>query len=184
MRKSIHFLIALSPGMAAVNYPVAIFILCIGVLFYSLVEYLRLTGRAVPLISNVIAKASRRREQGRFVFGPITLGLGALFALLIFPLQIAGIAIYALAFGDGFASLVGKAIGRIRPSFLFGKSIEGSCACFLAVFISAYGVSGQLSLAVFAAITATLVEVFPLRDFDNIAIPLSVGFVLLLGGAL
>ncbi|MDR0388241.1 MAG: phosphatidate cytidylyltransferase, partial [Treponema sp.] len=94
----------------------------------------------------------------------------------LYPSPAASIAIYALAFGDGFASLVGKVFGRIRPAFLQGKSVEGSAACFIAVIVSAYAVSRNFGLAFFAAVVATVVEALPLEDYDNIALPLSVGF--------
>jgi dolichol kinase len=121
--------------------------------------------------------ASRPRDQNRFVLGPVTLGLGALLALLLYPSPAASIAIYALAFGDGWASLIGKLFGRRRPAFMLGKSIEGSLACFAAVYMSAYWVSRSMRTAFFAALTATLVEALPLDDYDNIAIPIVTGLV-------
>jgi dolichol kinase len=121
--------------------------------------------------------ASRSKDIGHFVMGPVTLGLGALLALLLYPSPVASIAIYALAFGDGFASLVGKFFGSLRPSFLYGKSIEGSLACFSAVLISAYAVSGNMRIAFAAAFTAMIVEAMPLEDYDNLALPVTVGIV-------
>ena len=177
VRKSIHFIIALSPSMAAVNRPLTVLLLMTGTLGYSLMEYLRLSGIKVPVISSLTNMASRSRDVGRFVMGPVTLGLGALLALLLYPSPVAAIAIYALAFGDGFASLVGKFFGKWRPAFLCGKSVEGSFACFAAVLISAYAVSGSMHIAVIAAFTATVVEAMPLEDYDNLALPVTVGFV-------
>jgi dolichol kinase len=177
IRKSIHFLIALSPVMAAANRPFTIALLITGIMVYTRLERLRLLGQSVPLISSVTAMASRRRDRNRFVLGPVTLGLGALLALLFYPSPAAAIAVYALAFGDGFASLVGKFFGRIRPPFLLGKSLEGSLACFTAVFIAAYGVSGRITTAVFAGFIAALTEALPLKDYDNIVLPLTVGFM-------
>jgi dolichol kinase len=174
VRKSIHFLIALSPAMAAINFRLTVSLLIVGIAGYTTVELLRLSGISVPLVSAVTRMASRQRDMGRFVAGPVTLGFGALFALLWFPPTVAAIGIYALAFGDGFASLVGKLYGRIRPAFLDGKSIEGSTACYAAVFISAYLVSRNLHIAFAAALAATLLEALPLDDYDNIAIPLAV----------
>ncbi|MDR2070750.1 MAG: phosphatidate cytidylyltransferase [Treponema sp.] len=176
IRKIIHFLIALSPGMAAVNRPLTVVLLMIGILCYTCMENFRLSGITIPLISSVTAMAARTRDQGRFVLGPVTLGLGALLALFLYPSPAASIAIYALAFGDGFASLVGKLFGRLRPAFMLGKSIEGSAACFIVVFIAAHRVSGNFALALLAAITATVVEALPLEDYDNIALPITVGF--------
>jgi len=175
VRKSIHFLIALSPFMAAINRPVTVLFLMVGTLGYTLMEYLRLYGVKIPVISSLTSMASRSRDMGRFVMGPVTLGFGALLALLLYPSPVASIAIYALAFGDGFASLVGKFFGKWRPAILCGKSVEGSLACFTAVFISALTVSHNINIALIAAFTATVVEALPLEDFDNMAIPVTVG---------
>ncbi|MDR2477830.1 MAG: phosphatidate cytidylyltransferase [Treponema sp.] len=174
-RKSIHFLIALSPSLAAWNLPFTVLFLMIGTLGYTYMEMLRLAGVKVPLISSLTSMASRSKDAGHFVMGPVTLGLGALLALLLYPSPVAAIAIYALAFGDGFASLVGKFFGKRRPGFLFGKSVEGSLACFTAVLISAYGVSRDIRIASVAAFTAMAVEALPLDDYDNLALPVTVG---------
>jgi dolichol kinase len=177
VRKAIHFLIALSPGMAAMNRPFTAAFLMAGTLLYTCMEWFRLAGLRVPLISSLTAMASRSRDQGRFVLGPVTLGIGALLALLLYPSPAATIAIYALAFGDGFASLIGKFFGRHRPQFMLGKSIEGSTACFIAVFLASYYTVFNFPLALIAALTATAVEALPLEDYDNIALPMATGFV-------
>ena len=175
LRKSIHFLIALSPLMAAINRPFTVLFLMAGTLGYTFMEYLRLSGVKIPVISSLTSMSSRSRDMGRFVMGPVTLGFGALLALLLYPSPVASIAIYALAFGDGFASLIGKLFGKWRPAVLCGKSVEGSFACFSAVFISAFAVSHNVNIAFIAAFTATVVEALPLEDYDNIAIPVTVG---------
>ncbi|MDR0290963.1 MAG: phosphatidate cytidylyltransferase [Treponema sp.] len=174
LRKSIHFLIALSPGLAAINYSFTAAALMAGVLGYTVMEHLRLSGVKVPVVSSITSMASRQRDMGHFVLGPVTLGIGALLALLLFPSPAACIGIYALAFGDGFAGLVGKLFGKARPAFLLGKSLEGSAACFVATFIAAYMVSHSYAVSLIAAFTATAVEALPLEDYDNIALPLVV----------
>jgi len=175
LRKAIHFLIAFAPAIAAINKTAAVALLLTGVLSYTLIEYLRLAGIRVPIFSSIVSMTSRPRDMGRFVMGPVTLGLGALLALLLYPSSAAVIAIYALAFGDGFASLVGKFFGRIRPAFLFGKSIEGSLACFTVVLASTFAVSRSIHISFVAAFTAMVVEALPLEDYDNLAIPVAVG---------
>jgi len=182
IRKSLHFLIALTPSLAAVNKMATVFLLITGVLGYTLMETLRLSGVKVPVISSLTGMASRPRDFGRFVMGPVTLGLGALCALLLYPSAAAAIAIYALAFGDGFASLVGRFLGKWRPAFLYGKSIEGSVACFTAVLLISYAVSGNLHIALVAAFTATAVEALPLEDYDNLLIPITVGLAVQFSG--
>jgi dolichol kinase len=172
-----HFLIALCPGMVAINYSFTVLVLMAGILGYTFMEYLRLSGIKVPVISSLTSMASRSKDMGHFVMGPVTLGMGALLALLLYPSPVAAIAIYALAFGDGFASLAGKFFGELRPAFLFGKSIEGSLVCFSAVFISSYVVSGSVQISTAAALTAMIVEALPLEDYDNLALPVTVGLV-------
>jgi dolichol kinase len=163
--------------LAALNYPATAALLLAGVLVYVRVEGLRLAGFRAPLVSSLTDMASRSRDQGRFVLGPVTLGLGALLALLMYPGPAASIAVYALAFGDGFASLIGKLFGRRRPAFLRGKSLEGCAACFCAVFIAAHLVSRDYRIALAAALSAMLTEALPLEDYDNLALPLVVGLV-------
>jgi dolichol kinase len=177
LRKSIHLMIAVAPALAALDRGWTIALLGAGSLFYALAESARMAGWTVPVISGVTAAAARDRDGDRFVLGPVTLGLGAMLALLLYPNPASAVAIYALAFGDAAASLVGKSIGRIRPSWLFGKSVEGSLACFLVVFIAAFRVSRDPFVATAAAATAALTEALPLEDYDNIALPMAVGFV-------
>jgi len=175
VRKSLHFLIAVSPGMATISLPFTILSLLVGVTAYTFMELLRFSGVKIPVVSSITRMASRERDAGRFVFGPVTLGLGATLALLLFPLPAASAGIFALAFGDGFASLAGRLFGRIRPAFLFGKSVEGSAACFVATGLSVYLISQNYLVALTAAFVATAVEALPLEDYDNIVLPLAVG---------
>jgi len=172
-------LIALVPSLAAVNRSNTALLLMAGVLFYSCVESLRFLGFSLPLVSSVTSIVSRKREQGHFAFAPITLGLGALLAISIFPLPVASAAIYALAFGDSVSTLTGKFLGRIRPAFLFGKSVEGSLACFAASTLVGYLVFSDLKTAFAVGFASVLVDALPIREFDNILLPLAAGFTAL-----
>lgn len=175
VRKGIHFLIALSPLIAAYHREAAIALLCGGIVVYTIMETLRFRGVEIPLVSTITKIASRPRDQGQFVLGPVTLALGALMSLQLFSAQNAAIAIYALAFGDGASGIFGRAFGHIRPAFLQGKSVEGCFSCFIAVAMSAWFASGSIRLTVIASMTAVVVEALPLRDWDNIIFPLAVG---------
>jgi len=176
VRKSLHLLIALVPPLAAWNLRVAMLILGAGTLFYVYAEWLRLEGGRIYLISELTVLASRPRDRGRFVLGPVTLGLGAMLALLLYPAPAATIAIYALAFGDGFASLAGKLFGRVRIPFTGGKTIAGSLACFVAVLVSTQYLMGNTGLAFTIAGLAALLEALPSGDFDNLILPVGTGF--------
>lgn len=175
VRKSIHVLVGIVPTLAAVNLQVTSTLLGFGILFYTYCELLRLRGYEVAVVSRVTALAARRRDSGRFVLGPVTLGLGALLSLVVFPEPAASIAIYALAFGDGLSSLVGRLFGTVRIPFTGGKSLEGSLTCFLAVWAAACGRMGDPSGALAVAAAATAAEALPTRDLDNLILPLVVG---------
>ena len=177
IRKSIHLLIAFVPAIAQQNLGLAMGILSGGVLFYAACERLRMQGYTVPVISKVTALAARRRDGDRYVLGPITLGLGALLALLLYPSTAASIAIYALAFGDGLSSLVGKTFGSIRLPFTGGKSLEGSLTCLSAVFIASWALTGNPLKSLAIAVAAALIEAAPSKDFDNIILPVAVGAI-------
>jgi dolichol kinase len=150
-------------------------ILAAGVLLYTSAEYYRLEGRSIAVITAVTVVASRSRDRGKFVVGPVTLGIGAMMALLLYPANAAFLAIYALAFGDGLASLVGRAFGTIN--MLPGASLEGSLACFVAVFTASYAVTGNMLHAIALGVFATLLEALPTDDLDNILLPVGVGLL-------
>ena len=172
-------LIALVPSIAALGRSNAALLLMVGILFYSCAESLRFLGFSLPFISSVTKTVSRRREQGHFSLAPLTLGLGALIALIIFPPPQAASAIYALAFGDSASTVIGKFLGRLRPAFLSGKSIEGSFACFAVSALAAYLVFLDLKTSVAVGFASLLVDALPLREFDNILLPLAAGFAAL-----
>lgn len=176
VRKSLHMLIALVPSIATITgVTPALALLGFGVLTYTGAEYARIHGRSVALISSLTVIASRPRDVGHFVAGPVTLGIGAMLALLLYPAPAAFLAIYALAFGDGVASLVGQAFGRIR--IMRGTTLEGSLACLVAVFSVSIAVTGNLATAVIVAVSATILEALPTDDMDNIILPVGVGLV-------
>mgnify|MGYP006278955077 CR=1 FL=1 len=176
VRKSIHMLVGLVPFVASIISPYATMILLgIAAMVYTAAERSRLLGHRIAVISRITAMSARRRDQGSFVMGPVTLALGAMASLYLYPEPAATIAIFALAFGDGLASLVGKFIGRYRIPFTGGKTIEGSLACFLGVFASSYTVTRDASQSTVIATVATLVELLPSRDADNMLLPILTG---------
>lgn len=102
----------------------------------------------------------------------------ALVLAWLFPRAIAATALAFLVVGDAAAALVGRRFGKRRR---WGKSLEGSAACFVAcvaiglVFLPAH--PGALASA---AAVATLVEALPLPVNDNLSVPWVAAGVLLL----
>ncbi len=177
VRKSLHLLIAIVPVLAAVNLPATLALLATGTLFYAFAESSRRLGNPILVVSDLTVIASRDKDKVGFVLGPVTLGLGAMISLLLYPEPAASIAIYALAFGDGLAALVGRAVGGPKIPFLRGKTFTGSLACFAAVFVMAYHVSRRPAESLIIASVATVLEGIPTGNFDNIIIPFGVGMV-------
>ncbi|HUI69562.1 MAG TPA: phosphatidate cytidylyltransferase [Spirochaetia bacterium] len=177
VRKSLHLLIAVVPVLAAANLPATLALLAFGTLFYAFAESSRRHGNPILVVSDLTVIASRERDQAGFVLGPVTLGLGAMISLLLYPDPAASIAIYALAFGDGLAALVGRAIGGPKIPLLQGKTFSGSFACFAAVFAIAFSLSHRPAESLVIAAVATVLEGIPTGNFDNIIIPFGVGMV-------
>ena len=183
VRKSLHLMIACTPTIALLlgTYN-TILLLALGIFVYNAAEYLRLKGIEVPLISRLTEIAMRSRDQGHFVLGPVTLGIGAMLALYLYPNPAATVAIYALAFGDGLSSVAGKVFGTGRIPFTGGKSVEGSLTCFVAVLLSIVLLVPTIpaSQAALIALIATGLEALPSKDFDNIILPFGTGLATIL----
>ncbi len=168
-------LVALVPIIAYYSKTVTVFVLASGILIYSFSEYFRLSGGGGTVISRLTLAASRERDRGRFVLGPVTLGIGAMIALLLYPHPAATLAIFALALGDSFSSIIGKLFGRVRIPFTGGKTLAGSLACFVVVTWVSFRLTGSLEIAAAIGFVATLLEALPTGDVDNIVVPVGTG---------
>jgi dolichol kinase len=151
--------------------------LAAGTLFYAFAESSRLKGFPIPLVSELTLIASREKDRHGFVLGPVTLGLGAMLSLLLYPLPAASLAVYALAFGDGIASLAGNMVQGPRIPLLGGKTVSGSLACFSAVFIVTLSVTQRPADALILAAAGAVLEAIPAGNFDNIILPVGVGLI-------
>ncbi len=179
-RKTIHLCTAAIPFLLSLAYVPVMALLLTALVLYSLSELLRLKGINIPLVSKITVTAARKRDEGRFVLGPVTLVLGILLTAGIFqPRDCAFCGIYALAFGDGLASLVGKVFGTHKIPCTKGKSVEGSLACFVAIWASTLLLVPQTDwkICLVLALCGTITEVLPLKDFDNVLIPLLIAAV-------
>jgi dolichol kinase len=108
--------------------------------------------------------------------------LGSLVTVLVFPPDIASLAILFLALGDPAATIVGTWKGQTR---FWGKSLEGNIACLVACLLVAVVVVTArdyppLLAAVVGAFVATVFGALPLRINDNITIPFGSALAMLL----
>ena len=176
-RKSIHICSSFIPLFLKFAYWPVIGLLVLAVIVYTISEILRSKNINIPLISKVTEIAARKRDENHFVLGPVTLVCGILIAALTLPLNCARVGIYALAFGDGLASLMGKLFGKVTIPGAHGKTAAGSLTCFFAVFVSTFCCSQNCLTALIVALCAMVIEVLPLSDFDNLIIPPAIGLI-------
>lgn len=177
VRKSIHLCAGLVPLFMAWNKEMTLLLLSVVLLLYFVAEGLRQRGIRLPIISPLTELAARSRDEGRFVMGPVTMALGVIITALAFPDTSAFLGIYALAFGDGLASLIGKLIGRCKIPFTNGKTAAGSLSCFGAVYVATFFVTGDVNCALILACSATAIELLPLKDLDNFFIPILIAAI-------
>lgn len=156
------------------------------------VEALRLIFPSVnKAILKVFRSVLRQGEEAR-LSGIGYYLLGCLIASIVFPRQIAVLAILFLAFGDPIASLVGLRAGRRKwpADVATHKTLEGSLACFAFCAILTFAVSfyfdrtiglvptERFVFAILGGMSAALGELIPLRTDDNFAMPLISGTTL------
>lgn len=174
-RKTIHICTAFVPLFMSISKNSVTLALCGLGIFYIIAESLRSRGCEIPFVSDITAAAARKRDENKFVLGPVTLVAGIISAIMLWNEKAATVGILALAFGDGLASLAGKTFGRIRIPFTHGKTVAGSLTCFLAIMLSCWFVTGNSLVSLVVAICGAAIEVFPLKDFDNVLIPIVLG---------
>ena len=163
-RKSIHICSSLVPFFLALSYWPVIILLLLALIVYTISEFLRSRNINLPIISKITEIAARKRDENRFVLGPVTL-------------VCARVGIFALSFGDGLASLMGKLFGKITIPGAHGKTAAGSLTCFAAVFVSTFCCCGNCFISLVIALCAMFIEILPLADFDNLIIPPVIGII-------
>ena len=126
-------------------------------------------------------------------YGPVyyIISIGILVGVFGIRSYIPIVATFVMAWGDGFAALVGGRFGRIF--LLENKSLEGSLAFLFFSFLGAalgyvawahwtsQPVSGFLGIAFLSSLIGTVLELFSigkLKPFDNFTVPLGVAFAL------
>ena len=126
-------------------------------------------------------RAFIRDSEKRTITGTPWYLMGMLGAFFLYSLPVAVCAVIFLACGDVSATIVGERWGKTKISGV--KSLQGTIAFFAASLIagSIAGVYWQgLPLYVVAAgaLTASVVEILPVKFNDNLTIPIISGAVM------
>jgi len=140
-------------------------------MLFLLSEYLRLSGKRLPLFSSVTRFAASEEEQLSPILDPIWFAAGIFLTLSIFPLEFAAVGIVTLTIGDVVAGIVGRKI-RSRHIYPFNKakSVEGTAVGFIsAALLCSLLVDPRI--AVVGCFVGMVIEALPHPMSDNIAIP-------------
>lgn len=97
---------------------------------------------------------------------------------------IGALGILTMGYGDGFSAVIGKKYGR-KKFEVFGskKSLIGSMTMFIATFIVSYIIlsifnpTSKLFYSFILAFSATLLELFTPKGFDNLSVPLGTSMI-------
>ena len=183
-RKAIHLTFILVPLIYHYDLLPKSFIvrgLLVATLLSILFELARLHDARVRRFFTQFFRDLIRNHEHKQLLGSTYLLIASVITIEIFSEPIAVSALGALILGDTAAALIGKTLGRKR---FFGKSLEGSAACFIVSFLFAWGVVGvDAQTAAIGMLAATLFELLPIPLDDNFRIPLSAGFVMKIFGA-
>ena len=178
-----HLFCVLSIAVAALFLPRTMLLISLGVatLIVFVLELIRLR---VPGINrwflSVFKPLIRKEETSRLTGAGYSLA-GALIAFLVFPRDVAILALSFLAVGDAMATIVGKRIGKTK--LLGKKTLEGDLACFVScIAVGFIGYFAGLDISWLAillgALGATIAEAVPLPVNDNLILPLFAGLVM------
>ena len=121
------------------------------------------------------------------LFYAIMMMVAALFYFIALPLEedqspVAVVAIMALAFGDGFADIVGRSMDTMKFKVFSEKSIPGSLAMLIASLVGSFAglaifgfdLGEYTGVTIVACIVATIIEAVSPKETDNVTIPLIV----------
>ena len=141
-RKGVHFGAVLVPVLAGINFSITLNLLMAITVLFIFSELLRLNGVSLPVISLITRLCIRTREQRHFTIAPVTLSLGIILSLLLFPKLIAGVVIFIVAFSDSIATVIGRFYGRVKIPYNQGKKCgrfnSFFCRClYMFYFLSA-----------------------------------------------
>lgn len=150
----------------------------------------------LPRYAPTLFREGEGEGEGRrgFRSGIVSYPMGVFLVAAVFldRLAFAAAAWGVLAAGDGFATIVGRSIGRVRWPWNPNKTVAGSVAfviaaapfaAFLGCFVSRGSFLEWLGPCAAAALVGALVESLPLSLDDNLTVPLAAAAVLAVASA-
>jgi dolichol kinase len=179
-RKSIHLsMIAIPIWMYLAPAHLATLGLIIATITTIVLDVARLSDNRLKSFFLHFFRSLMRPHEVEHLMASTYFMIAALISVLVFDKTIAISALSFLVLGDAVAAIIGKKYGRIK---YWGKSVEGSAACFACCFIVGVALMGvqrdALTVIISGSLAATLAEALPAPMDDNMRVPLISGFVM------
>ena len=137
-RKGVHVCSVSIPFLANVSYLSTLKLLIIITIVYTFAEWVRLNGFRIPVLNFVTRLCVRPDERRRFALAPLTLSSGVILSLILFPELIACVVIMIVACADSMATMIGMFYGRVKLPYNRKKSMEGSVAFLLHLYVLSF----------------------------------------------
>lgn len=146
---------------------------------------------ALPAVFIVVNGYAYRKQVLRFmsreegdtpgtVYYAVSLTALALFSFWIGNPYVGALGVFSMAFGDGFAAVIGKRYGSRKVPFSSGKTLVGSAVMFAVSFFSCAAVllladrPFAVLVAALLAAAAAVFEAVSSDGLDNLTVPLGV----------
>lgn len=175
-RKSFHLAMIIVPvGVYFLPYTPALLGLIIATFATVAVDLMRLSDHRLRRFFLQLFRPLIRRHEEEHLLGSTHYMIAALLSVVVFDHEIAIAALLFLVLGDAAAAIVGKRFGQ--PLF-WGKSPQGSIACFVVCLALGLWLLRSPELAVIGALTATVAEAMPSPLDDNMRVPIFSGIAM------
>jgi len=175
-RKSFHLgMIVVPVWVYLMPHTTALLGLILATFATVAVDLLRLSDRRLRGFFLRLFRSVIRPHEEEHLLGSTHYMIAALLSVVVFDHAIAIAALAFLVLGDAAAAIIGKRFGT--PVF-WGKSPEGSIACFVVCLMVGWPLLSSPWLALVGAVTATVAEAMPSPLDDNMRVPIFSGIAM------
>ncbi len=175
-RKSFHLAMIAVPVWVYLMPPTpALLGLILATFITVAVDLLRLSDHRLRSFFLRLFRSLIRPHEQEHLLGSTHYMIAALLSVIVFDHEVAIAALAFLVLGDAAAAIIGKRFGK--PLY-WGKSPQGSIACFVVCLAVGIPLLGSLAVALIGALAATLAEALPSPLDDNMRVPIFSGIVM------
>ena len=139
------------------------------------IDLLRLSDHRLRRFFLRLFRSVIRPHEEEHLLGSTHYMIAALLSVVVFDHEIAIAALAFLVLGDAAAAIIGKRFGTPR---FWGKSFQGSFACFVVCLLVGWPLLSTPWLALVGAVTATVAEAMPSPLDDNMRVPIFGGIAM------